>query len=59
MMASVNLVNGGLADYLDPAMLLLVTGVGFVIVMLVSWQGVTLRRIYTRGLQASTVGAAD
>jgi MFS family permease len=59
MMASANLINGGLADSLDAAMLLLVAGVGFVIVMFASWQGVTLRGIYRRGLQASSAAAGD
>ena len=59
MMASANLMNGFLADSLDAAMLLLVAGVGFVIVMFASWQGVTLRGIYRQGLQATTAGAAD
>ena len=59
MMASANLINGGLADSLDAAMLLLVAGVGFVIVMFASWQGVTLRGIYRRGLQASSSASGD
>ena len=59
MMASANLINGGLADSLDAAMLLLVAGVGFVIVMFASWQGVTLRGIYRRGLQASSSVSGD
>ena len=56
-MATVNLINGGLADYVDAAALLMVAGLGFVAVMLVSWQGLTFRRIYTGGLQ--TAVAAD
>lgn len=56
-MATVNLINGGMADYLDAAALLMAAGLGFVAVMLVSWQGVTLRRIYTGGLL--TAPAAD
>ena len=59
MMASANLINGGLADSLDAAMLLLVAGVGFVIIMFASWQGVTLRGIYRRGLQASSAAAGN
>lgn len=59
MMASANLINGGLADSLDAAMLLLVAGVGFVIVMFASWQGVTLRGIYRRGLQTSSSASGD
>lgn len=59
MMASTNLINGGLADSLDAGMILLVAGAGFVIVMFASWQGMTLRGIYRRGLQASAVAAAD
>ena len=56
-MATVNLINGGMADLVDAAALLMVAGLGFVAVILVSWQGVTLRRIYTGGLQ--TTVAAD
>ena len=56
-MATVNLINGGLADYVDAAALLMVAGLAFVAVMLASWQGVTFRRIYTGGLQ--TAVAAD
>jgi MFS family permease len=56
-MATVNLVNGGLADYVDAAALLMAAGLGFVAVILASWLGVTLRRIYTGGLQ--TAVAAD
>lgn len=55
MMASANLVNGGMADYVNAATLLLIGGAGFVVVMFASWQGITLRRIYTRGLQPATV----
>jgi MFS family permease len=56
-MALVNLINGGLADHVDAAALLMVAGLGFVAVMLASWQGVTLRRIYTGKLL--TAAAAD
>jgi MFS family permease len=59
MMASVNLINGGLADSLDAAMLLMVGGVGFILIMFASWQGVTIRGIYRRGLQTSPAGVAD
>ena len=51
MMASANLINGGLADVINAPLLLLVGGVSFIAIMFISWQGVTLRQIYTRGLQ--------
>ncbi len=56
MMASANLINGGMADYVDAATLLLIGGAGFVVIMFASWQGINLRRIYTRGLQAALAG---
>jgi hypothetical protein len=59
MMASVNLLNGGLADSLDAAILLMVGGIGFILIMFASWQGVTIRGIYRRGLQTSPAGVAD
>ncbi len=56
-MAAFNLVNGVLADHIDAASVLMVTGIGFVVAMIVSWQGATFRQIYTRGLQPAV--AAD
>jgi len=49
MMASANLINGGLADMVNAPLLLLVGGVLFIGVMFISWRGVSLRQIYTRG----------
>ena len=57
MMATANLVNGGLADAVNASMLLLVGGAAFVVVMLVGWQRATLRRIFISGLRAEPVAA--
>lgn len=51
-MALVNLFNGTLADYISPPILLIVGGFLFVVMMLMSWQYLALRQIYTRGLPA-------
>lgn len=50
-MAVVNLLNGALADRLGAPVLLIAGGVLFVCIMLLSWQYLTLRYIYTSGLQ--------
>ncbi len=49
-MALVNLSNGALADSIGAPVLLSLGGVVFVVMMLMSWQYLTLRHIYTRGL---------
>ena len=59
MMASANLINGGLADWIDAPLVLMVAGLAFVFVMAVSWQGITLRQIYTGGLRVEASAAAD
>ena len=59
MMASANLINGGLADWIDAPLVLMVAGLAFVFVMAVSWQGITLRQIYTGGLRIEASAAAD
>jgi MFS family permease len=51
-MAVVNLLNGAWADRIGAPILLIAGGLFFVIMMLLSWQYLTLRHIYTRGLQA-------
>ena len=51
LMASVNLVNGFLADYIDPALLLWVTGAAFIVSVLASWRSQIFRGIYTHGLR--------
>ena len=58
MMATANLVNGGLADIVNAPYLLIGGGLAFVVVVALSWQRLTLRRIYTRGLQAEVPSAA-
>ena len=59
MMASANLINGGMADVIDAPLLLAVGGIGFVLIMFASWQMVSLRHIYTRGLASVAAPAAD
>ncbi len=54
-----DLINGGMADVIDAPLLLAVGGVGFVLVMFASWQMVSLRHIYTRGLTSVAAPAAD
>ena len=57
MMASANLVNGGVAEWIDAPLVLMAGGAAFVVVMLASWRGATLRRIYVRGLRAEPAPA--
>ena len=57
MMATANLFNAGLADYLNAPVLLIGGGLAFIAVMLVSWQYRSLRLIYTRGLAPQEVPA--
>ena len=59
MMASVNLINGGLADYINAPVLLAVGGVMFIVVMFLSLQRVTIRNIYTQGLGQDAYAVAD
>ena len=59
MMATANLVNGGMADVVNAPLLLLVGGAAFVVIMFVSWQRVTLRNVYTGGFKLSPETAAD
>ena len=59
MMASINLVSAGMADFVGAPVLLAVGGVAFVAIMLLSWQRAALRRIYTRGLVIEAPSAAD
>ena len=57
MMASVNLVNGGLADVVNAPYLLIGGGVLFIVVMFASWQRRTLRQIYAGRLRAEVTSA--
>ena len=57
LMASVNLSNGALADHVDPSLLLWVTGVAFIISMLLSWQSRIFRGLYTHGLRRELYAA--
>ena len=50
MMASANLFNGALADYIGAPVLLIVTGLIFVVVVALSWQFMTMRLIYRGGV---------
>ena len=58
-MASVNLLNGGLADYVNAPLILAIGGIGFIFIMVFSLKYVSLRQIYTRGLQPQMQSAAD
>ena len=57
LMASVNLLNGYLADFVDPPLLLWVTGAVFIVSMLVSWRSEIFRGIYTHGLRRELYAA--
>ena len=59
MMASVNLINGGLADYVNAPVLLAVGGVIFIVIMFLSLKRVTIRQIYARGLEQEAYSAAN
>ena len=50
MMASFNLLNGVLADYVGAPLILMVTGFAFALIVLASWQFVTMRVIYKGGV---------
>lgn len=50
MMASFNLLNGVLADYVGAPLILMVTGLAFALIVLISWQFVTMRVIYRGGV---------
>ena len=50
MMASFNLLNGVLADYVGAPLILMVTGLAFALIVLISWQFVTMRVIYKGGV---------
>ncbi len=50
MMASFNLLNGVLADYVGAPLILMVTGFAFALIVLASWQFVTMRVIYRGGV---------
>ncbi len=51
-MALINLFNGAFADYVSASLLLIGGGALFVAMMFWSWQYISLRQIYTSGLQA-------
>ena len=55
MMATANLINGTLSDTLNAPLLLMVGGIAFVVVLLVSWRIATIRCIYTHGMQMDVV----
>ena len=59
MMASANLINGGVAEWIDAPLVLMAGGFVFILVMVASWRGAVLRRIYVRGLRIEAVAAAD
>ncbi|MCH7745354.1 MAG: MFS transporter [Chloroflexi bacterium] len=59
MMASINLINGALADYISAPVLLSVGGVLFIVIMFLSLRRVTIRQIYSRGLGQEAYSAAN
>ena len=58
MMASANLLNGGLADVIDAPLLLIADGGAFIVVMFLSWGRDSLRSIYTGGLRPELQSSA-
>ena len=58
MMASFNLLNGVLADYVGAPLLLIVTGLAFALIVVASWQFVTMRVIYRGGVVRYAQAAA-
>ena len=52
-MATANLINGGMADIFNAPILLMLGGALFIVVMFISWQTLTLRSIYVKGLNLS------
>jgi MFS family permease len=57
-MATVNLLNGSLADFVHAPLLLIVGGISFVGIVILSTQYPTMRRIYSRGLPPRLAEAA-
>ena len=57
MMAVGNLVNGFLADYIDAAFVLAVSGIAFSVVMVITWQMPYVRGIYRRGTPGEAIAA--
>jgi len=51
MMALANLVNGSLADVVETSIILMIGGLLFISVMVLSWRRISLRQIYTVGLR--------
>lgn len=51
MMASANLINGWVADYINAQTLLAVASAVFVFIVFLTWWEKTFRQIYTKGLQ--------
>ena len=58
MMASFNLLNGVLADYVGAPLILMVTGFAFALIVMASWQFVTMRVIYRGGVARFVQAAA-
>ena len=58
MMASFNLLNGVLADYVGAPLILMVTGFAFALIVVASWQFVTMRVIYRGGVVRYAQAAA-
>ena len=58
MMASFNLLNGVLADHVGAPLILMVTGFAFALIVVASWQFVTMRVIYRGGVARFAQAAA-
>ena len=58
MMASFNLLNGVLADHVGAPLILMVTGFAFALIVMASWQFVTMRVIYRGGVARFVQAAA-
>lgn len=58
MMASFNLLNGALTDYVGAPLILMVTGFAFALIVMASWQFVTMRVIYRGGVARFAQAAA-
>lgn len=58
-MALVNLVNGGLADQINAPLLLIVGGVAFIAIMILSRYYYSLRQIYSKGVPMPVAVAGD
>ena len=57
-MAVFNLLTGSLADLISSSIILAVTGLVFVLIMVISLRSLPLWRLYTRGISSQSPGLA-